>query len=1118
MQPAFELGPFRLHRQIGRGASATVWYGEHALTGTPVAVKVIHSDAANARVLSAFRDEVRAVARLDHPGVVLVFEQGIVSPRDAEASDGALEAGAPWLAMEHAARGTLERLDEVLAWKDLRGILLALLAALAHAHARGVLHRDVKPANVLLGHVSDLRPAVRLADFGLAWALGRESDAARVCGSPAYMAPEQFDGRWRAFGPATDLYAVGCVAWTLATGAPLYEGATVSRVASQHCHAPLPPFAPRGAVPADFEAWLARALAKDPQARFQWAADAAHALRALGESTAGSAGVAPPPRRAASPSDTLMLETLDRLDADEALIGVALSSSDATTPLTSAPPPAPPSWRGPATSFRVPELRGAGLSLWGLRSAPLVGRDVELDRVWSALLEVHRSHDVRVVVLEGEPGSGKSRIAREIAERAAESGAAIVLKATHGPTPGAADGIPGMLARRFSVAGLDADALAAHLTLEVARLPGLTDADAPTIAAVIRGTATETARRASARRVLRAIAVERPVVLWIDDGQWGADAVSFVDWLRSGADGAAFPLLALVTRHARVEDPDARAALAALAEGPRTTRLPVGPLEDAHAEALARRMLGVSDGLARRAASATAGNPLHLLQLLGSWVAAGALVSGGDGLEVPAALVPTSLSDTLEARLRLATAGFPPPLRRLLELAATLGDRVRTDEWDAVAAALGLEGAREVRDALYAQRLAIPEPGGWSFTHGLLRDAVLAGAQGAPALHSAVADVLRDRAAEPTRVAAHLAAAGRDAEALDLTIAAATRLADAGATAEAFDALERAEGLLGRLGLPDDDPRRAGWQAARAMALFHRGDLRGANDAAQRAVEVAGRSGDVPARTDAALVLAATLRALGRLDEAAGAVDVALDEGDAVTRARGLLERGRTAVIRGRLDEAEVDLAAARDAASLAGAPHVAAEALGRLGDVWRQRGDQDRAAQHFAAAAAMHRAMGDLVAESTQLHGLAEADRLSGRLDAAEAGYRHCITLLDALGRDAEVARFNLGLCLIARESSATAAALMRALIEEWSRADRVDLLGAAWAGLLCAASQLGDPREADRARAALEPVLAGGVVDIDFAMLCGTAAEAWARHGDPARHEACERLAIQQRRALGL
>ncbi|MCA9573538.1 MAG: serine/threonine protein kinase, partial [Myxococcales bacterium] len=199
-----------------QGGMAAVWRAIHPETRTRVAIKVLTGEASHADgPMRALRREARAVARLDHPGVIRILDTGTVP-------DGVpdLPAGSPWLAMEHASGGTLSSLG-TLPWPDLRSVLLGILDALAHAHARGLVHRDLKPGNVLLCSERDSRPGLKLSDFGIATVVDwhvRTGSLAVVAGTLHYMAPEQLTASWRDYGPWTDLYGLGCMGWKLATG------------------------------------------------------------------------------------------------------------------------------------------------------------------------------------------------------------------------------------------------------------------------------------------------------------------------------------------------------------------------------------------------------------------------------------------------------------------------------------------------------------------------------------------------------------------------------------------------------------------------------------------------------------------------------------------------------------------------------------------------------------------------------------------------------------------------------------------------------------------------------------------------------------------------------------
>ena len=282
------LGPFMLERPIGSGGMGEVWRAVHVAEQVPVAIKVIGQHwARQPSYRQAFQREVRAIAGLVHPGIVAVHDQGVVGAAAARASGDVLAADSPYLVMEYMPRGSLEGLLGALDWPLVQVLTRGVLEALAHAHARGVVHCDLKPGNVLLSGLDEV--AIKLTDFGVAHALAPTDDppedAPRSAGTPAYMAPEQLLGQWRDFGPWTDLYALGCMLWELCCGAPPFCAPDLVRLAGLHLHEPPGVFRPQFAVPSALEGWLRRLLAKRIQARHGCAADAAWALARLADGT-----------------------------------------------------------------------------------------------------------------------------------------------------------------------------------------------------------------------------------------------------------------------------------------------------------------------------------------------------------------------------------------------------------------------------------------------------------------------------------------------------------------------------------------------------------------------------------------------------------------------------------------------------------------------------------------------------------------------------------------------------------------------------------------------------------------------------------------------------------------
>ncbi|MEO1272299.1 MAG: serine/threonine-protein kinase, partial [Myxococcota bacterium] len=275
------LGPFDLQSPIGKGGMGEVWRGFHRVQQVPVAIKVMTgARARHRRYREAFLNEVRAVATLNHPGVVMIFDYGTVTSEAEERSSRRLVARSPYLVMELASRGSLDQIRGIIPWSDLKRFLISLLDALAHAHARGVIHRDLKPGNVLVCADSDLRPGLKLTDFGLAHAQDETGPGVTQerAGTPRYMAPELFEGNWRDYGPWTDLYALGCMAYEMCANRPMFDGQDFQSLKRQHLYEPPPALKARQPVPDEFESWLSRLVQKKPQDRFQYAADAAWAL------------------------------------------------------------------------------------------------------------------------------------------------------------------------------------------------------------------------------------------------------------------------------------------------------------------------------------------------------------------------------------------------------------------------------------------------------------------------------------------------------------------------------------------------------------------------------------------------------------------------------------------------------------------------------------------------------------------------------------------------------------------------------------------------------------------------------------------------------------------------
>ncbi|MBN1947723.1 MAG: tetratricopeptide repeat protein [Bradymonadales bacterium] len=666
------LGAFELHTVIGQGGMGQVWRGLHTSQRIPVAVKVVTRDyAREEKYLAGFRSEVRALAQLDHPGIVMVFDYGEIPAATAEASQGQLVEGSPFLVMEYAGSGSLSRVRGPLDWDELKGVLLFLLEVLAHAHARGVVHRDLKPANILFAGPDDVRPGPKLTDFGIAFARDAPTQgylAKGSLGSPAYMAPEQWFGDWRDYGPWTDLYAVGCIAYQLATGAPPFLGDTTLAIANAHMSRPPPPLAGTRVLPEGFEAWVRRLLQKEPHHRFQWAHDAAMALSQLpdpeeqkqprvsrGAGDLQWAGVAEEDISPTAVTDGVEVEPAAQptvLISGEQRFGrqshagldLGAGRSDCC-PIPTAVVPS--TWMTATPPARSIRLVGVGLGIYGLRSIPLVDRQQELDRLWQSLLAVYQEKRPHLVVLQGPAGCGKSRLAQWICERASELGAATILKAVHSPLAGPGAGLARMMARHFQCVGLSRHEVTSRLRISLRRLGSgeeyewnalteLIESAGESLqepqASMVRFTSSKQ-RYALLGRILERLTSSRPAIVWLDDVQWGMDSLQFAEHLIGEPSAGPLPVLMILTaqEQALAGRHMERESLEHLVQRPRTGQIPVGPLEGPHHFDLIRNLLFLQGDLAEQVERRSGGNPLFAIQLIGDWVRRGVLEVGPEG-------------------------------------------------------------------------------------------------------------------------------------------------------------------------------------------------------------------------------------------------------------------------------------------------------------------------------------------------------------------------------------------------------------------------------------------------------------------------------------------------------
>jgi serine/threonine-protein kinase len=299
---ADRIGPYSLKKKLGAGGMGEVWLAEHRLLKRPCAVKFIRPDlAANPATAARFAREVQAVTSLTHFHTVRLYDYG-------QGDDGSF-----YYVMEYLDGPTLESLvrrSGPLSPGRAVYLLRQLCGALSEAHAAGLVHRDLKPGNVIVAALGGQRDVAKLLDFGLVQDLSaadpgeRLTQAGVVMGTPAYMCPEQAGG-CGAVDARGDVYSLGAVAFFMLTGRPPFEGNSVGLLIAAHLTRPAPGVRELSPdVPADLAAVVARCLAKEPGGRFQTAAELDAALAACSCSMDWSAAAAATWWQDAAESDT----------------------------------------------------------------------------------------------------------------------------------------------------------------------------------------------------------------------------------------------------------------------------------------------------------------------------------------------------------------------------------------------------------------------------------------------------------------------------------------------------------------------------------------------------------------------------------------------------------------------------------------------------------------------------------------------------------------------------------------------------------------------------------------------------------------------------------------------
>ncbi|MFN3198378.1 MAG: serine/threonine-protein kinase PknK [Bradymonadia bacterium] len=1158
----FTLGRFELSHLLGKGAMGSVWGGVHMGTGRPVAVKVLHDSALrDQQRISAFKHEIQAVSAVDHPAIIQVFDHGIISKMAAADSEGRLTAGSPYLAMEQAAGGPLSSHCGLLNWAEVQGVLLWLLDALSHAHARGIIHRDLKPSNVLLTQEA---PAIRLTDFGLARAVAEvDAGVAAVAGTPGYMAPEQVTGRWRDQGPWTDLYALGALAYHLASGQRPFKGANPRDTMRLQLVVPPPPFEPCCPVPDGFAEWITRLMSRSPQDRFLRAADAAWALWRLDPVAghrldtvciAGQYAGRPPtlywwaPQVEDDDDITGRItphheHTLNDIPGLGTLEISALMSLDGEER-----PPFPLDWRAVGTGGDLRSMNELGPGFQALRTAPMVGRVEERDRLWGLLQQAVEREEAQVAIIEGLSGVGISRLARWLCELAHEAGVATVLQAFHGPERGPGDGLGPMLVRHLKTSNLTSVALLDRVLSALSDL-GVTDpvegqalADAlepstsltadPTLPGSMLDLDQPHSQSDPILKYLLRLSQARPVILWLDDVHWSLDGLHQVaEILRiSGSEPMAMMVVLTLRTDGMPEEGPEQSHLAEIAAHARSTRLTLGPLAESELSALLMLHMGIAPRLAQRVTEQTQGSPNFAIQLISNWIERGLLVETLQGFDL-APGVNAELPDDVHALWiqRLDHLLDDPATGQAFEIAATLGLHVDPEEWSTACAHAGLPASLAALHRLITHHLVARNPGGpsarWSFIHGAMRESLLRRARDtgrATAHHIACAAALQRRLGPETaeRLGRHLHAGGRPQDAIKPLLRGARIGITRGLYTDAIRLLDLREDALKKLQATGADARWGEGWLVRAEALSRSGYEQAAEGWARLAIEHA-RLHQWSDLYPSALELSGRL-ALNRseLDLARELFESAMQYAEHINddQGVGICQLGIARVCRhqGHLDEVFTFAEQAGARFAQTGDIEKEARTLFILGETALHRGDLEGAIADATRALERYTEVGygPGIARSEGL--LAHVALARGDLSVAEHTYRTAMSTLEHLGRSPSP-RLSLGLAqvLTLKGQGILARSMLRPLRDTLEQTGRTLLkLRAEALWLLTTDPTLRDHTWPDQIEALLEKCRRFDGADADLAwMLEHIASDVHGLWPDRARDIATEAASLWQR-----
>ena len=688
-----QLGNYRLTRLLGQGGFAEVYLGEHIYLKSQAALKVLHTQLSE-KDAAAFLREAQTLVRLSHPHIVRVL-------------DFAVQDGTPFLVMEYAPLGTLRHRHAKGTCLPISTIVLyvqQVAAALQYAHDQRLVHRDVKPENLLLNE----REEVLLSDFGLGMFAGHtlSQSIQEMAGTASYMAPEQIRGKP---GPASDQYSLGIMVYEWLTGGCPFRG-SVMEIATQHLFAPLPSLCERiPALSPAIEKVVLRALAKEPKQRFASVQDFAAALQQ-------AIKVSPSPLSTPLPTSAPPAESVNTfLTVPEIVVSHSSSETGETPVLT-------PST---ADSRSKKNIQGSEQAKqeWqeATPSTTLIGRKSE----WAQFMAAWQSASAgqtHLLVLSGEAGIGKTRLAEAFLAEVGRQGVDTAIAHCYA--------VGGELAYTPLVSWLRSAALRPSLATldavwltEVARLLPELLLERPDLSPP-----SPLAENWQHQRLFEALAhallsSHHPLLLLLDDLQWcDRETLAWLHYLLRFDPNARLLIVGTLRVEELSTNRPLESVLMSLRRDRQVSEIVLGPLDAAETAALASYVVGrnLSPELAANLYQETEGNPLFVVETMRMGV------GEPTGLQQQADGVSPALPSTIQAVITARLEQLSPPTRELVNVAAVIG-RAFTFEVLKQASGLDEDALVERLDELWQRRIIQEHGNGYNFSHDKLREGTYAG-------------------------------------------------------------------------------------------------------------------------------------------------------------------------------------------------------------------------------------------------------------------------------------------------------------------------------------------------------------------------------------------------------